>query len=145
LKKSFFDNRGHFMGSTGSGSFTDYPGTTRVKDKKEQGTGGGDGGGSQPDRCDKAFSVSLEDIEHCDYFKQHKDVPKLNTQLRIAHKKRVVAETTSGETVGNIPTKLNYLAGCLKEGYTYIGTVRHSSNNASGAVVMADFAATSPK
>lgn len=129
------------MGSTGTGSFTDYPGSSRGKGK---GGGGGDGESPSPDRCARAFSTSLEDVEHGGYFKKHKAVPKVGTELRIARKKRLVAETVDGEVVGNIPTNLNYLSGCLEDGYTYVGTVRDSTTGPVATVVV-DFAPVPPK
>jgi len=128
------------MGSSGSGNFSDYPGSSKKK------PGGDDGGSSADDRCGRAFSVSLEDVEHCDYFKSHGNAcPADGTVLEIAQKKRIVAQTSAGEIVGNLPTQLNYLAACLRDGYTYAGQVR--SSNATGLIVVvsADFAAIPPK
>lgn len=116
------------MGSTGSGRLTDYPGDPGIDDK-----------------CEKAFSVKLEDIEHCEYFKKHKDVPAIGTVLVIAHAKRVVAQTQAGEIVGNLPTQFNYLAGCLRQGYSYTGAVRDSKSGPSIAVIAADFGASASK
>ncbi|WP_200948547.1 MULTISPECIES: hypothetical protein [unclassified Bradyrhizobium] len=129
------------MGSSGSGRISDYPGSSGKGSVESTGGGSGSGGGS--DRCAQAFAVSLEDIEHCDFHKTTGAVPAPGQQLRIALKKRVVAETDAGVTVGNLPTTLNYLAGCLKDGWTYTGTI--TSSNASGAVakVLADFAPSS--
>ena len=129
------------MGSSGSGNFSDYPGSSKSKPS------GGDGGAtSGDDRCERAFSVTLEDVEHCDYFKNNGSTcPTVNTVLQIAHKKRMVAQTTTGEIVGNLPTKFNYLAGCIRDGYTYTGRVRSSSATGAVAIVSADFAATAPK
>lgn len=114
------------MGSTGSGNFSDYP-----------------RGQGNDDKCDKAFAVKLEDIEHCDYFKNHSSVPAVGTVLVIAHTKRIVAQTDAGEIVGNLPTSLNYLAGCLRQGYKYTGQIRDSKNGPV-ATVTADFAAEAP-
>jgi len=114
------------MGSTGSGKFSDYPGGQRTDDK-----------------CEKAFAAKLEDIEHCDYYKTHGSVPAVGTILQVAHKKRIVAQTKSGEIVGNLPTSLNYLAGCLQQGYKYTGHVRDSSSGPV-AIVSADFGAEAP-
>jgi hypothetical protein len=129
------------MGSTGTGSFTDYPGSSKGKGK---GGGSGGGGGETPDRCARAFSSSLEDVEHSEYFKNHKAVPKAGTELRVAKKKRLVAETKKGEVVGNLPTRLNYISGCLEEGYAYVGTVRDSAAGSVAAVTV-DFAPVPPK
>jgi hypothetical protein len=130
------------MGSTGSGRFTDYPGTNKPKD-----AGGNEDGGEAVfgDRCARAFSATLEDVEHCDFFKGHGSSPTVGTVLHAAHKKRVVAQTASGEVVGNLPTSFNYLAACLGDGYTYVGKVRDSSNGPPVAVVAVDFAAVPPE
>ena len=135
------------MGTTGSGRLTDYPGSTTSKDSSPKGGDQGGGGGDEPqgDRCTRAFGVTLEDVEHCEYFKKTGAGPKIGTVLRIALKKRVVATTTSGEIVGNIPTKMNYLAACLRGGYTYTGQVRDFSIRSTIVIVAADFVANAPK
>jgi hypothetical protein len=117
------------MGSSGSGRISDYPGSS--------------GTGSGSDRCAQAIAVALEDIEHCDFYKAGGTVPAPGQQLRIAHKKRIVAETDAGITVGNLPTAYNYLAGCLKDGWTYTGTVTASNGSGAVATVSADFAPSS--
>ena len=71
------------MGSTGSGSFSDYSGSR----PKEEGQGGGGGGASGDDRCARAFSCDLEEVEHCNYFSENGDVPPANTALSIDGKK----------------------------------------------------------
>src|ERR1700694_3556640 len=123
------------MGSSGSGRFSDYPGSSKEKES-------GGGGAAAGDRCARAFGTSLEDVEHCYYFKKHGTTPSVGTVLHVAHKKRMVAQTDSGEIVGNLPTSFNYLAACLKDGYTYVGQVRTSSVKGPVAVVAVDFAAT---
>jgi hypothetical protein len=124
------------MGSSGSGSFSDYPGSGKAK-------GGGDGGpgGLPEDRCGKAFSAQLEDLEHHAYFTKHGAPPPVGTELEVVHFKRLVA-VTDGDIVGNLPTKLNYLAACIKDGYSYVGKVTVSKPGSS-VVVSADFAPNS--
>ena len=90
------------MGSSGSGRISDYPGSSGTGSGASKGGGDGSAGGS--DRCAQAIAVALEDIEHCDFYKGSGTVPAPGQQLRIAHKKRVVAETDTGITVGNLPT-----------------------------------------
>lgn len=114
------------MGSRGSGNFSDYP-----------------SGEEKDNQCDQAFAVSLEDIEHCDFFKRHAAVPPIGTVLTLTHQKRIVAQTQAGEVVGNLPTGFNYLASCLRLGYTYQGQVR-LARTGSVAVVSADFIAVAP-
>jgi hypothetical protein len=95
------------MGSTNTGRVGDYPGSS----KPPTGLPGGGGGSTPPlsDRCARAISVALEDIEHCDYFATHGVVPSVGEVLRVAQRKRIVAETSAGVTVGNLPTSYNYL------------------------------------
>lgn len=127
------------MGSSGSGRISDYPGSSSPGK-----SGGGTGGGSQPDRCARAFSALLEDIERSDYYRTHGAVPRVGTQLTVAQRKRLVAQTRAGESVGNLPTSLNYLASCLKDGWSYIGTIQSATNPPPAADISADFAATPP-
>ena len=115
------------------------------KPKDVGGNGEGGGGAASADRCARAFNVILEDVEHCDFFKKHGISPAVGTTLHVAHKKRVVAQTQAEEIVGNLPTSFNYLASCLRGGYTYVGKVRKSSNGPPVALVAVDFAAVSPK
>lgn len=131
------------MGSSGTGRLSDYPGTSRA---------GGNGGdpkgreGGQPpeDRCGRAFSTALEDIEHSEYYQANGAPPPAGEVLRIRQRKRLVAETAVGQSVGNIATGLNYLASCLKDGWEYTGLVTASNNGPPLAAVTADFAATPP-
>lgn len=116
------------MGSTGSGSFSDYSRNTE-----------------DDNRCEKAFSVKLQDVEQFEYYKKHDDVPPIGTVLSIALGKRLIAKTPDGEAVGSLPTSFNYLAGCLAQGYVYSGSVRQSDADTSPVLVGVDFAATSPK
>lgn len=126
------------MGSSGSGSISDYPGSS------SQGKSGGPGDGSQQDRCARAFSTSLEDVERSDYYQTHHAVPPVGMQLTVAQRKRLVAQTQAGESVGNLPTSLNYLAACLKDGWSYIGTIQSATNPPPVASISADFAASPP-
>lgn len=143
------------MGSSGSGRISDYPGSSRARGDRDGGrgrdsgggggAGGSGGGGGQPeDRCGKAFSVRLEDIEHSEYFTAHGAPPPLGETLHVRQRKRLVAETSTGQTVGNLPTSYNYLAGCLKDGWAYTGQVTTSSSGPPVAAVTADFAAMPP-
>lgn len=141
------------MGSSGSGRITDYPGSSQRKPGgKPSGGGGGGGrpgggsggGGTPQDRCARAFSARLEDVERSDYYRAHKAVPPVGTKLKVIQLKRLVAQTLDGESVGNLPTSLNYLASCLKDGWNYVGTIQSASNPPPVANIAADFAATPP-
>lgn len=122
------------MGSSGSGNFSDYSGTPKT------GSGSGSSGGSSgSDKCAEAFTASLEDVAGHDYYINHGHAPAVGTELTIEVRRRVVA-VAGVESVGSLPTRLNYLAGCLGDGFSYTGIVTASSNGANPQV-QADFVA----
>ncbi|CAG2128916.1 hypothetical protein CUPL110328_15795 [Cupriavidus plantarum] len=111
------------MGSSGSGSFSDYSGSTAPK----SGPGAGGGGTSGVDRCQQAFSTVLEEVAQCDYFTQSRTVPGVDQPLTLVFATRVFAVDQRGIKVGALPTAYNYLASCLKAGLSYTGVVRSSA------------------
>lgn len=119
------------MGSSGTGRFTDYPGSGGTSSK-----GGKQGGSSGEDGCKKPISEQLEDVGRCDYFKTHKAVPKAGTPVAVVQDKRIAVTTVKGEVIGYLPTKYNYLAGCLAAGYKYGGTVATSKDTPVPAVLV---------
>ena len=122
------------MGSGGSGTFSDYSG------KPQAGSGSGSSGGaSGSDKCGEAFTASLEDVASHDYYVNHGSAPAVGTELTIQVRGRVVA-IAGAESVGSLPTRLNHLARCLQDGFTYTGIVTASSNG-SNPQVHADFVA----
>jgi len=122
------------MGSSGSGNLSDYSG------KPKTGSGSGSSGGSSgSDKCGQAFTASLEDVASHDYYVNNGSVPAVGTQLTVEVRRRVVA-VAGTESVGSLPTRLNYLARCLENGFTYTGIVTASSNG-SNPQVQADFVA----
>ncbi|MGF7000534.1 hypothetical protein [Paraburkholderia sp. GAS32] len=125
------------MGSSGSGSFSDYPGT---KAKEVEGDGAGmAGGASGVDRCKQAFHALLEDVGNSDYYSQFRNVPAAGDQLAIVFDmKRIFAVDVNGVKVGALPTLFNYLAACLASDVTYVGVVS-SSAVAPVPTVAADF------
>lgn len=125
------------MGSSGSGSFSDYPGT---KAKDVDGTGVA-GGASGLDRCQQAFHALLDDVGNSDFYSQFNNVPAVATQLSIAFDgKRVFAVDANGVKVGALPTSFNYLVACLASGVAYVGVVSLSAT-APVPTVEADFVA----
>jgi hypothetical protein len=122
------------MGSSGSGSLSDYAKTPKT------GSGGGSSGGSSgSDKCGEAFTASLEDVAGHEYYVNHGSAPPVGTPLTIQVKGRVVA-VIGTESAGSLPTRLNYLAGCLEDGFTYTGVVTASSNGINPQI-QADFVA----
>ncbi|PST20744.1 hypothetical protein C7U60_15110 [Mesorhizobium plurifarium] len=68
----------------------------------------------------------MEEVGQCDFFVTNNTVPAADTVLSIVFEGRIFAVTENGKKVGALPTKFNYLAGCLKEGITYAGIVTDS-------------------
>lgn len=126
------------MGSSGSGHFSDYPGT-KAKEVVGDGTGVA-GGASGVDKCKQAFHVLLDDVGNSDFYSQFNNVPAAGDQLGILFdKKRVFAVDVNGVKVGALPTSFNYLVGCLEDGVTYVGLVSSSAVSPVPSVA-ADFA-----
>ena len=74
-----------------------------------------DYGSSGEDRCDKAFSVRLEEVEH---------VPSIGSTVVIdVQEGRISAETSKGVLVGYLPLSTNWMLGCMNDGRSYSGTV----------------------
>lgn len=110
------------MGSTGSGAFTDY--SKRMPDNSEDKTGGSEG----VDKCGKAFSTKLEEVSRCFYFLSHKIVPPIKSNIYVVFNgKRIAVENESGEEIGYLPTKYNYIKFCIDEKFKYSGVITHSS------------------
>ena len=100
------------MGSTGSGSLTDY---SKRRPKSDEGNSGG---GSGKDDCGKAFSTQLEDVSRCFYFIDTGKVPAAGTHVNVFFNGvRLSAETIKGEEIGYLPTKYNYLRACMAAGF----------------------------
>ncbi len=105
------------MGSSGTGKLSDY------SEKTEKKGGGKASGASGKDPCDNAFATTLEDVDRCEYFKNHKSVPPIGTEVIVSLKGRLLVDTLAGETIGYLPTEYNYLAGCMKKKRSYGGQV----------------------
>lgn len=109
------------MGSSGTGRFSDY-----IPAEKGNSSNGNTGESSGANKCSKAFTTNLEDVSRCDYFLNNGDVPDAGTEITVDIKTRLVAKTLQGEIVGYLPTKFNYLAGCMDDGFRYLGVVSTS-------------------
>ena len=118
------------MGSTGSGhlsDYSDYVGAIK----------GVTGGDDLVNVCDKAVTTSLEDVATSEFYKKYNTIPSLNTRVSIILDVRLVAKNSEGVTIGNLPTNLNYLLGCIEEGYQYEGVVVRAYEKPLPAVVIA--------
>jgi hypothetical protein len=120
------------MGSSGTGHLSDYSG------RKKSGDGGG--GASGEDLCDKAISATLEDVERSPYYKKQNAPPVKGTSVEVVFDRRPGVATTDGVLIGHLPTRYNYLKGCLDDGRTYRGTVVAVDKSAPVLVVTVDVA-----
>jgi len=110
------------MGSTGSGSFSDY------SKRKSTSPEANNGGASGKDKCGTAISTSLDEVSRCFYHINYGHVPPAGTQIFITFNGlRIVAETKIGEEIGYFPTRYNYLKLCMDDGYKYSGRVSSST------------------
>ena len=117
------------MGSTGSGSFSDY------SKRKSTSPEANNGGSSGNDKCGTAISTSLEEISRCFYYINYGHVPPTGTEISIAFNGlRIVAETKIGEEIGYFPTRFNYLKLCIDDGYTYSGRISSSKDSPTPSV-----------
>ena len=128
------------MGSSGSGRISDYPGSSSSGAGSGSGGAGGDGGAV--DRCSRAFNTRLEDVESSPYYQAHGALPPLGTKVKVVQGKRIQAQTFDGEIIGNLPTSFNYLAACLKDGWTYVGSVQKWLSQPPVSTVAVDFVAS---
>lgn len=126
------------MGSSGSGRFSDYYKKQTINTEDGQ-----SGGSSGEDRCERAFTVELEDVAQHSFYNTNNSVPAEGTEVVIELNKRLFAAIPNSLSVGSLPTSYNYLAGCLEEGFQYKGLVRSSSNTPTPRIIV-DFMAEKP-
>jgi hypothetical protein len=118
------------MGSSGSGSFSDY---SENKPKPEK----AGGGSSSTDKCLRAFATSLEDVERCTYYIRHKALPPIQSKVIISFNgTRIVALNPQKLEIGYLPTTYNYLRNCMDDGNSYSGVIRAQSISPSLSVLI---------
>lgn len=127
------------MGSSGSGKFGTYHvggsggafggsnGGLGVG-PSGQGFSGIPGSGSGEIECPSAVEyIKLEDVAISEYYINHDSLPNpgevVELQGTIFNGRLVVAVSSTGERLGNLPTEYNYLINCLMRGVTYTGVV----------------------
>jgi hypothetical protein len=131
------------MGSSGTGSFTDYLGPRRdnaegasadaeVPSGDHVEAGAPENGEGVANPClEEIPEFSLEDVERCAYFTRTRDVPPAGTDVTVLSQlvggRIAVAAAADGEVIGLVPTRFNNLLGCLRSGFTYPGEVSASS------------------
>jgi hypothetical protein len=96
------------------------------------------------DRClQPVGDVTLEEVERCAYFRTHGGVPPEGSDVGVVREdasgRPAAALASNDEVIGLLPTRWNYLAGCLAQGYAYEGviTVAEGGNPAVVVVTLA--------
>lgn len=111
------------MGSSGSGNFSDYQGFNGNGESPQ-------GGSSNKDKCGKAFSTKLEEVQTCEFFLKYSDVPPDGTTVEISFiNPRLAVLDSNKMCIGYLPTKFNYLRSCLTDNFSYAGIVSNSTLN----------------
>lgn len=116
------------MGSSGTGRLTDYTGTSSKSSPSKI------GGSSGEDKCGKAFTTSLEEVERSEYFKDNSSPPPTNTNIEVIFKKPRLAAVVDGVVIGYLPTDKNYVKVCLEDGYKFPGVVSASRTKPTPSV-----------
>ena len=117
------------MGSTGTGTFSDYKNFSRAI----KGITGAD---DSEDKCALAFSTFIEDVDTCEYYSKKGTLPAVGTEVCIDFKVRLVVKSNDGLILGYLPTKYNYLRNCIVKGFTYTGVVSVASSTPINTVVV---------
>lgn len=120
------------MGSTGSGSLSDYD--SHGKDQVERSNQVG--GSSGIDQCSMAFSTHLEEISLCEYFIKMGTVPKEGTNIQVKFDIRLVVTDNEGTYIGYLPTKYNYLRACISDGFNYTGVIIKSAEKPINSITV---------
>jgi hypothetical protein len=137
------------MESSSSGSYKDYPPSSRVEGSKRRvktsSDANGQGGGTtitpQNDQCrESLLYVKLEEVARCEYFVKQKKVPPVGSRLQVRKTLfdgRIAVETVNRSmVVGFLPTMFNYIRKCLAEGFSYGGGVVDSTLKPLPAVIV---------
>jgi len=113
------------MGSTNTGRFSDYPSAPKTPGAPSGGSGAS---GGQDDPCNRVIAEQLlDEVERCDYWTSHQDVPPVGSDVvllpQLQGGRLAVALAGTGEILGYLPTKFNYLRACMEQGWRYQGEV----------------------
>lgn len=118
------------MGSSGFGQFGTYRVTVGGGPLNgNNGNGGaGDGnGGNGFESPEKLDYIRLEDVAISDYYRNRNNVPSRGEPVsllsKIYNSRLVVASDVTGEVIGNLPTRYNYLYNTIIRGIQYKGAV----------------------
>lgn len=120
------------MGSSGSGQFGTYhvQGFGPAHGEWKNGSGGGGGEIHCPLRIEL---IRLEDVAISEYYTNNGTLPEPGEEVELNHDlykgRLVVSVSSTGEILGNLPTKYNYLISCLMRGINYYGYVESSGYN----------------
>jgi hypothetical protein len=117
------------MGSSGTNSFSDYPGSSGgARGSGNDSGGGGTVGGEAP--CEQQIGTRLEEVATCDYYIRNGALPGVGTAVSLRAtlvSGRLGVQSDSGELIGFLPTSFNYLLQCIGRGFSFGGEVTEST------------------
>jgi hypothetical protein len=115
------------MGSTGFGAFGNYPGSSRGGYGGNGQNGAGNVGGSDSCPVEIEEIIMLEDVAMSEYYTANNSLPTPGDAIELSdtlvYGRLVIQSVSTGETIGNMPTRYNYLLPCIKRGMHYHGQV----------------------
>lgn len=114
------------MGSVGTGSFTDFPGS-------------GSPGKGGKDVCNvNEDSIDLEDVGRSAHYSTVGNVPATGDPVdlltQLSGGRLAVTHAPTGHIIGYLPTNFNFLHNCLQQGRKYSGEVVYSANTPTPCV-----------
>lgn len=124
------------MGSSGTSSFSDYPGSRGGSRASGEGAGGG-GAGEGGDVCERPFQTHLEEVATCDYYRNNGAVPSDSTTVSIRNtlvSGRIGIQTSNGVLIGYLPTSFNYVLQCINRGFSFTGKVTNADERPTPSV-----------
>lgn len=117
------------MGSSGSGRFGDY----HVNSTMRTGSSGTQGGSESAEEIscpEEIDAIKLEDVATSEYYKAHRGIPLVGDAVHLRQKlyngRLVVELFATGEIIGNLPTRYNFIRRCFESGLDYEGDILSS-------------------
>lgn len=110
------------MGSSGSGKFGTYH--EQLTNNREEGANVGNNDMDCPQRIE---NIILEDVAISEFFLNNGSLPIVGTKIQLINQpyknRMAVADISSHNIIGNLPTDLNLLLICVNRGIVYTGDI----------------------
>ena len=111
-------NTKNAIGSTGAENFSNYSDIQDSRKKENSTKPNETSGSSGNDKCLRAFSTKLEEVAISPFQMRNGNLPPIGTKVIIWFDERMEAATKDGVGLGYLPTRFNYLLGCIENGFS---------------------------